>query len=517
MKVRLPKWWRWWALALGFMTIALPFVALVPLGALWLWQQGWLLWWLATAAGVSIAGFGYARWLHHRARRTHPNMRDNAPDDPVSAPDEDWATRELAAWEAVRALSVEVDPAIVADHRLLLATARTTIESVARYYHPEQRYPLWRFTVPEALMLTERVSARLREVILDHVPGSHMIHAGQLLRLWEFKPAAERGVRLFRGMTAIYRVARLVNPGAALLAEARERIFSALMGDAGAYLRRRGAQIWVEEVGRAAIELYSGRLRVDATRLADAAGAESLGPGVDLAELPGPVRIVVAGQTKAGKSSLVNTLLGEVAAGVDALPLTSGFSGYELHLDGIPEAVLIDTPGLDDNRTSTEVVDCAVNGDCILWVVPAHRADRAVDRAALDAVRARFATDLERALPPLIVVASHIDRLKPVREWAPPYDLENPADDKARAIRQALEAIADDLAVPLESVVPARLDPPSRAYNIELVWALLAQRFELAQRGRAQRIGRSLPRRQWRTVLAQARRAGIGVVRRLAR
>ncbi|WP_435105490.1 GTPase family protein [Arhodomonas sp. AD133] len=517
MKVRLPKWWRWWALVLGFAAVALPFAALVPLGALWLWQQGWLLWWLAAAAGVSLAGFGYARWLRHRAQRTREHARDDTPDEPVSAPDVDWAARELTAWEAVRALSVEVDPAIVADHRLMLAAARTTIERVARHYHPEQRYPLWRFTVPEALLLTERVSARLRVVILDHVPGSHMIHAGQLLRLWDFKPAAERGVRLFRGVTAVYRIARLANPAAALLAEARERVFSAFMGDAGTYLRRRGAQIWVEEVGRAAIELYSGRLRVDANRLDDAAAPGALGPGAAIAELPGPLRLVIAGQTKAGKSSLVNALLGEVAAGVDALPLTSGFSGYELRRDDAPEAVLIDSPGLDDEPATAAVIDCAADGDCLLWVVPAHRADRAADRAALDAVRRRFAENLQRTAPPLIVVASHIDQLTPMREWAPPYDIDEPSGAKAHAIREALEAIADDLNVPLESVVPMRLDPPSRVYNIELLWALLAQRFEAAQRGRVLRISRSLPRRDWRTVLEQAGRAGLGIVRHISR
>lgn len=501
------------AVWLTLAAIVLPFLVPIPFGVLWFWEQGWLLVWLGGAAGLALSGYGYARWLRRQVARAQLSGQAQEPDEALAEPDADWSPHDLTAWEAVQTLAGRVDKDIVADQRLMLATARRVIEQVARHYHPEERHPIWRFTVPEALLLTERVSARLRQALLDHVPGSHMIRAGQLLRLWEFRHAAQRSAKVFRGVTFAYRLARLMNPGWALLAEVRERLLATALGDSGDYLRRKGAQIWVEEVGRAAIELYSGRLQVEAGQLREAVGREPLGAGVAVAELPGPLRLAVIGQTQAGKSSLVNALLGELAAGVDVLPLTSAYRGYEVRREGVPEAVLIDSPGLEGEEDLEQVVDRAYDSDCLLWVVAAHRADRALDRAALTAVRARFAADPRRIPPPLLVVASHVDRLSPAREWVPPYNVNEPAGPKAIAIRAALEAIATDLQVPLDTVVPVRLDPPAALYNIELLWALLMQRFERARRGRALRIRQSIPSRHWQRILQQAVRTGLGVSR----
>ena len=45
------------------------------------------------------------------------------------------------------------------------------------------------------------------------------------------------------------------------------------------------------------------------------------------------VTIAVIGQVKAGKSSLVNCLLGEQRAAVDVLPLTQTVQRYDLRLE----------------------------------------------------------------------------------------------------------------------------------------------------------------------------------------
>jgi len=219
MKARLPQWWRWWALMLGLSAVLLPFLALIPLGGLWLWQQGWLLVWLAAAVAVSAAGAGYAQWLRYRARRNRAHWDSQGSDAPVSAPDSDWSPDDLAAWQQVMARATEADRALITDYRLMLAEARATIETVAHHYHPEQRNPLWRFTLPEALLLSERVSHRLRLVVLDHVPASHLIHAGDVLRLWSYKSRAEQGLRTVQRMTWVYRLLRFANPAGALLAE----------------------------------------------------------------------------------------------------------------------------------------------------------------------------------------------------------------------------------------------------------------------------------------------------------
>src|SRR5690606_19096099 len=118
---------------------------------------------------------------------------------------------------------------------------------------------------------------------------------------------------------------------------------------------------------------------------------------------PGSLRLLIAGQTKAGKSTLVNRMLNELRAGVDVLPLTASFESYELRQEGLPPAYLVDSPGIDDEHGVAEFVKRAFACDLIIWVAPAHRPDRALDRAALDAIRARFAADPARKMPPLIV------------------------------------------------------------------------------------------------------------------
>jgi predicted GTPase len=192
--------------------------------------------------------------------------------------------------------------------------------------------------------------------------------------------------------------------------------------------------------------------------------------------------------------------------------LTAGFEGYELRQEGLPPAYIIDSPGVDDERGVGEFVKRAFGCDLIVWVVPAHRADRALDRAALDAVRARFAQDPARKMPPLAVVASHIDKLSPAREWSPPYNVDTPTVPKAQSIRGALDAIAGDLVVPIETIVPMRIDstPP---YNLELLWLRLESLVPEAQRARWVRvlraaIGEDGWRRSWRQVVGAGRMVG---------
>jgi uncharacterized protein len=508
-------WRRWWAILAVAAAAVLPLLVLIPLGALWLWQQGFIIWWLLVAAALGMVCYGYVRWLRARVLREQAEQERPQEDEDaaVSRPDPEWSARDMVAWRAVMEVARGADGKIISDHRLMLAEARRTIEVVAAHYHPEQRDPAWRFTLPEALLLTERVSARLRQAVLANVPGSHLVRVGQLIRMWEFKPAAERSAKAFRAINAVVRAARMVNPVGALVAEARGQLVSMALGEAGDHLKVTGVRIWVEEVGRAAIDLYSGRLRVNPEEIRSLAKAEGLAPGTAMGPLPGSLRVLVAGQAKAGKSSLVNALLEDASAAVDVLPLTAGFNAYELRREGLPEAVLVDTPGLENEAGVGRLVEHAWESDCLIWVVAAHRADRALDRIALDQVRARFAAETQRISPPVLVVATHVDRLSPAREWAPPYNIDAPHSAKEQSMRAALEAISGDLAVTVAEVVPVRLNPLSEAYNIDVLWAELARRVERARRSRALRIAFGAGRKDWRRVLRQAGRAGVLVSR----
>ena len=76
----------------------------------------------------------------------------------------------------------------------------------------------------------------------------------------------------------------------------------------------------------------------------------------------------------------------------------------------------------------------------VLWVVAANRAARDIDRPALAAIRAHFAAEPNRRRPPMLLVLTHVDTLRPFDEWQPPYDLAADPRGKARSIRGAMEA-----------------------------------------------------------------------------
>lgn len=65
-----------------------------------------------------------------------------------------------------------------------------------------------------------------------------------------------------------------------------------------------------------------------------------------------PLRIVVAGQTGSGKSSLINALFGELKAATDVLPTTMQVQPFVLERDGLPNTIIVDSAGYGDSEAS---------------------------------------------------------------------------------------------------------------------------------------------------------------------
>jgi predicted GTPase len=503
-------WIRWWLEIAAAVLLLVPILVLIGAGFAWLAGRGWLLWWTLAAMAITALVWGTLR-LRHRPRPAPTGVSRPT----ITAADPTWAPHEQAAWETVRTFSNDADGATLEDHRLMLDAAKRTIEAVAKHYHPEHLEPALEFTLPELFLLTERVSARLRLVLLEQVPLSHRLKARSLIRAWGLRPmlaaGLERGLKLY----SFVRVARAVSPLHALVGEVRDHLVGDLYDRVQTNVRRRVVRLWIEEVGRAAIELYSGRLTVDSLELASAAAREGL-VGAATVTPPGSLRLLIAGRPNVGKSALVRAMLGELGGTVDVTPLTASFEGYELRQEGLPLAYVIDSPGVGDAASTAEFVKRAFACDLIVWVVAAHAPDVALDRAALDALRERFAANPQRRMPPLIVVATHLDRLVP-GEWRPPYSLDPPATEAERALRTALDALASELFVPFDAVVPMRLDS-TPAYNLDLLWLRLETLAEEAQRARWVRLLRgALEERGWRSAwrqVAGARRIVSRLMRR---
>lgn len=471
--------------------LALPILLLVPFGVLWLWQHGMLLIWLSGTLLLTLAGYLAAWWFARRGGSQEGLQAGFPPGFPErqSAASiggtEGWSPRDRQAWIEVLDEAATVDKDAALDRAYLVATAERTIERVARHYHPEDRDPVWSFTGPELLMLVERVSQRLRLIVLEHVPGAHLIEARHLMRAWELKPTAETGWKTFKHLHTAWRVSRVVNPIAALMAEARQFLVNTAVHETTDYLRTQGLRIWVEEVGRAAIELYSGRLRVDLERMEAIAGQER-----GATDTLGPVRILIAGRVNSGKSSLTNLLLGEVMAGVSREKLTVRSMTYALEREGLPESVLIDTPGLESTEGIDSLVADAWRADFLLWVSPLDTSDRALDRLALDGIRARYASDPRRNLLPILVVVSRVEH-----------------SSSPRGLESGLRKMAEELAISPSMLVPMTLLDPLASIQQDVIWERLTQLYPEARRNRAQRLQIAAGSGNWRRVLTQTRGA----------
>ena len=456
----------------------LPVAALLPLGLLWLWQAGHLPWWLATMVACSALGYGFQFWLRRRDQRLLGGAQ--------TAPDPQWPPRSQAAWDAIEALAAGLKPEDwpLTDNPRLTDLGREALELVARTYHPKVERPLLELTLPHLLLIIERACRDLRTEVAAQLPLSHRLTLGDLLRAYRWKATAER-------LLDLYRAGRLVfNPAGALLSEAWERLRRESFTAAWSDLHRWLLQEYVRKVGYYAIALYSGRLtltdgapdaltpnsRDDLTQAATEAAARA----------DEPLRILILGRANAGKSSLINALFGRLTAPADVLPDPAApVVPYRLERAGRTAALIFDTPGCDTAGLSPAALDgLATTTDLVLWVTAAHRPDRQSERETLDRLRTLWTARADHHPPPLLVAVSHIDLLRPPRDWQPPYDLANPQGPKATNIRAALEAAATDLGVPAADAIPVCL-AEGRVYNVtDSLWAALLEREGTADRVR---------------------------------
>ena len=459
--------------------LILPTLTLIPLGSLWLWQHGLLFDWAILATVLVGLAYILQRRLFPEPGRP-AGYEPNAEGTGLADASDGWTPAEETAWQDVLAIARRIDPGRVTNQQEALALAFQTIEAVARRLHPEVREPMWQFTVPEALAMLERVSKRLGTFVYDHVPLSDRLTVSQAIVLYRWRGSVRTAERAYD----VWRLLRLVNPLTAATQEIRERLSRQLLQWGREHLTRQLAEAYVREVGRAAIDLYGGRLGIGQPEL-DAHVTSISRADLDAAAKPvgEPLRIMIAGQTSSGKSSLVNALAGELQAAVDVLPTTSAYVPYTLTRAGLPAALVIDSPGLEPNlATMDDLVERSSECDLVLWVIAANVADRSLDGRAIAGFRSRFAANPAQRQPPMLLVLTHIDRLRPFKEWSPPYDLNDNTRPKVDSIRAAIAAASIDLEFDNNDSIPVSLIAGDAPYNIDALWSRIVARLPDATR-----------------------------------
>ncbi len=485
----------------------LPWLALIGLGGYWLWQHGWLYQGLGiVSANIALV----SALLHWRSHRAKPLFVETI----EIQPNPNWPDKAQLAWQELKSLTerwqAELD--LLTNFSKALKLTNEVLTLVARHFNADSKYPILEFPLPYLLKLIVLVCEDIQHDVLDKIPGSHAVRVGDLLR-------AKQAVDTLNKFQSLFNVGNwLFNWAGAALAKARSVLIGKGLNSVTNEISQRLISAYINKLGYYAIQLYSGQITLDdivPTEVLTAASKQDIAESEAHDQSIEPLRLLVLGQVSSGKSSLINALFGEIKSAEGVLPTTSEITPYLLERDGLQQAIILDSAGyggLMHDQVPEALKQEWAKVDVILMVCNAAQAARQVDTQQLNAIRQYFQEQCpNQALPVIIGVATQIDRLRPVREWNPPYNIQQTDNAKAHSIRQACVAMAQDLDLPLDRIVPVCLAPEKTAYNIEDgLMPLIHKHLNAAQRVRFLRCLRQQQAesywRQWRKQAAAAGR-----------
>ncbi len=485
--------------------MGVPLLAFGVAGALWLHERRWLGW----AGLVFLCGEALLLVLFRRWSRAEGAL---LPQPPTTLPAE-FAPRDEAAWELVREYLDRIDRGEISLTTLdqFLSLGQEILKRVAAFYRPDDKDPLLAVQVPLLFRAIEETARDLAAVTGD-LPLAHRITISDVVHGYRVSQKLKPAYKLYR----LYRVlSPLVNWQSALFRIlVTDRLFDLTKETLSQWLLK----WYVDRVGYHAIELYSGKLlltqRFDATTPPPLSSETAETVAEARAATSEPLRMLILGQVKAGKSSLVNALFGAIRAATDVVPTTAQLTPYVLERADMGVTVILsDMGGYEDPAVPKarveEALAEALRSDLILLVISAVNTGREPDRRLLAQLRDHFAARPELRPPAVVVVLTHIDLLRPPRDWVPPYNVVAPDSPKARSIRGALDAVAADLELTPELIVPVCL-LPERLYNVEeALTPLLVQVLPEAKRTLLLRSLKTLRKQeQWELLGRQARATG---------
>ena len=443
-----------WRLILLGLLLATPVLTLSAFGSLYLWQQGLSLWVWWPMMGAMFIGW-YLAWYWQRSRvlllppeiEVEPHFTDR---------DREAAQRVEARARA----TVREQPDKLTEPNCYIQSARELADDLARFYNPKAVDAVDRLTVPEILAAIELAAEDLGELVSKYAPGGHLLTIGDLKNATKLAGYYDTGMAAYWGIMAIF------DPiNTALRYVASQAGSTAPMRLLQNQLTGWFYEAFLTRLGKYLIEVNSGRLRVGARRYRELRAQMQIASQPngtatpEAADAVGSVTVTLLGQVQAGKSSLVNALLGEQRAGVSAVPSSEGARRYEVQSPGIASRLIVhDTHGYGHEGPRADQVEqtleLARQSDVLLLVLHGRNPARKADLAMLEKLSAWFAARPDLKAPPIVAVMTHVDLLTPAMEWAPPYNWVDGKRPKEQSIRDAVQAIQEQLGTHLEAIVP---------------------------------------------------------------
>src|SRR5437762_2470005 len=190
---------RYWPETLLIVLVTLPWLSLLALGLVWLWQGGRVAIWALTAAALGLLAWPVSRVVRRRADEEARRALGD-----VAEPARTWNRVERDAWTEVLAIADSTPPFSFTEIEPLAARGRDTVLAVARRFHPDATSPWSRFSLPEALLLAERLARDFRREALQHIPGIRAVRLNHLLWLQQqneqYGAVAQTGWRVGYGL-----------------------------------------------------------------------------------------------------------------------------------------------------------------------------------------------------------------------------------------------------------------------------------------------------------------------------
>ncbi|NJN04225.1 MAG: GTPase [Leptolyngbyaceae cyanobacterium SL_1_1] len=439
------KRWQWAVLTLPVVSIAA--FLLISAG----WQiHDWGLNWIWAVLTLVLVGWRWllVRWTRPVTKELEAVVAEVSADvstalDPAAATPDDLRQAE-AALEKILA-AARSDRPIWQDWPAFWQRCQDTVAAIAHIYHPEVKYPLLNIYIPQAYGLIRGTVDDTDRWMQKLSPVLNQVSVGQAYQAYEVYQKLEPSARK---LWQVWNWAQwVINPAVAATNMATQRTSDRASQQLLVNLSQLLREAALKNLAQQSIALYSGNLSPALTPtpisapLPAAPRVQTLRDILDRAEpveqvTQKDVSVLLVGRTGAGKSSLINSLFQVDRAAVDVLPSTDEIQSYHWQAATGETLILWDTPGYEQVQQAELrqlVLEYATSTDLLLLVTPALDPALQMD--------VDFLRDLqtEGADLPAIAVITQVDRLRPIREWQPPYDWQQGDRPKEQSIRAATE------------------------------------------------------------------------------